>query len=171
MGDYMTKKSISPKKISLLGLALTLAMMLSFVESQVPHPITGVKLGLPNIVTVFMLYKFSWKESITVNLIRIVLMSILFGNVESMAFGLSGAFLSLTGMIILKMIGKFSCVSVSVTGGILHNVGQLTCAVLLTRTSEIALLFPIYLFSGIISGAVIGIISGILVEKINNLKI
>ena len=61
------------KKVSFIGLSIALAMILSFVESQIPAlvAVPGVKVGLPNLVMVFLLYKVGWKETITVSLVRI----------------------------------------------------------------------------------------------------
>ena len=56
------------KKIAVLALAITLAMILSFVESQIPAfvAIPGVKIGLANIAVVFVLYKLGWKEAVLI---------------------------------------------------------------------------------------------------------
>ena len=55
------------KKVTVMGLALALAMILSFVESQIPAfvAIPGVKMGLANIAVVFALYKLGWKNQKT----------------------------------------------------------------------------------------------------------
>ena len=92
------------KKVTFLGLSISLAMILSFVESQIPAlvAIPGIKVGLPNIVMVFLLYRVGWKETVIVSIIRIILISMLFGNVQTMTFSIAGAVLSLFGMILLK---------------------------------------------------------------------
>ena len=67
------------KRIAFLALSTTLALILSFVESQIPAlvAIPGIKVGFPNIVMVFLLYVVGWKETITVSFIRIFIVSIL----------------------------------------------------------------------------------------------
>ena len=57
------------KKIAVLALAIALAMILSFVESQIPAfvAIPGVKIGLANIAVVFVLYKLGWKEAVLIS--------------------------------------------------------------------------------------------------------
>ena len=128
------------KKVAFLGLSIALAMILSFVESQIPAlvAIPGIKVGLPNLVMVFLLYKVGWKETVIVSIIRVALVSMLFGNVQTMAFSIAGAVLSLTGMILLKKLEIFSCIAVSVVGGVLHNVGQIAMACLVTQTIGVA---------------------------------
>lgn len=161
------------KKVAFLGLSIGLAMILSFVESQIPAlvAVPGIKVGLPNLVIVFMLYRIGFKEAVTVSLIRIVLVSILFGNLQTMTFSIAGAVLSLLGMFILKKLDWFSCITVSIVGGILHNVGQIIAACLWTQTAAIAYYLPVLLISGVVAGTLIGLISGLLVQKSKRWKL
>ena len=88
-------------KISLLALSVTLAMILSFVESQIPAmvAIPGVKVGLANIVVVFALYKLSGKEAAVISAIRVFLVGLLFGNGVSILSSTAGAVVSFIGML------------------------------------------------------------------------
>ena len=155
------------KKIAFLGLAIALAMILSFVESQIPPlaAMPGVKVGLPNLVMVFLLYRIGWKETVTVSIIRIFLVSLLFGNLQTLTFSVAGAVLSLAGMILLQKTGWFSCITVSIVGGLLHNIGQTVAACLWTQTAQVAFYLPVLLVSGTIAGTVIGLASGIIVKR------
>ena len=160
------------RKIAFLGLSVTLAMILSFVESQIPvfTTIPGMKVGLPNLVMVFLLYRTGWKETVIVSLIRAFLVALLFGNLQSLIFSISGAVLSLTGMILLKKTGLFSSIAVSVTGGVLHNVGQIIAACLWTGTVQIAYYLPALLVSGVCAGIAIGLIAGFLLKRLENVR-
>lgn len=156
------------KKVAFLGLSIALAMILSFVESQIPAlvAIPGIKVGLPNLVIVFLLYRMSAKDAIIVSVIRTLLVSILFGNIQMLTFSVAGAALSLASMILLKKTNWFSTITVSIVGGIFHNIGQIVAAILWTQTAGIVTYLPVLLISGTIAGAVIGLISGMLVEKL-----
>lgn len=160
------------RKIAFLGLSVTLAMILSFVESQIPvfTTIPGMKAGLPNLVMVFLLYRVGWKETVIVSLIRAFLVALLFGNLQSLIFSIAGAVLSLTGMILLKKTGLFSSIAVSVTGGVLHNVGQIIAACLWTGTVQIAYYLPALLVSGVCAGIAIGLIAGFLLKRLENVR-
>lgn len=160
------------KKVAFLGLSIALAMILSFVESQIPAlvAIPGIKVGLPNLVMVFLLYKVGWKETVTVSLVRIILVSMLFGNVQTLTFSIAGALLSLLSMILLKKLNWFSCITVSIVGGIFHNVGQIVAACFWTQTAQVAYYLPVLLISGTIAGAVIGLISGMIVKRLEKWK-
>ena len=156
------------KKIAVLALAIALAMILSFVESQIPAfvAIPGVKIGLANIAVVFVLYKLGWKEAVLISLVRVVMVSMLFGTLVSLFYSVAGAVLSLTGMVLLKKTGLFSTVAVSVTGGVLHNVGQILMACLLLETNVIVYYLPFLILSGVIAGVVIGVVSAIIVNRV-----
>lgn len=156
------------KKITVLALTVALAMILSFVESQIPAfvAIPGVKVGLANIAVVFALYKMGWKEAVLVSLIRVFLVSLLFGTGASLFYSAAGAVLSLLGMIGLKASKLFSSVAVSVAGGVLHNVGQIAMACLLLETDVLRYYLPFLALSGILAGIVIGVLAAIMVKRI-----
>ena len=99
-------------------------------------------------------------------LVAVLLASLLFGNVMSMAYSIAGAVLSLCLMWLLKKSGNFSCVGVSVAGALGHNVGQIATAMLLLETGGLIWYFPALCVSGVIAGICIGILGGILVKRI-----
>ncbi|MBQ3596229.1 MAG: Gx transporter family protein [Clostridia bacterium] len=163
---------MSTKKIAFLGLSIAIALILSYIESQIPAliAIPGIKVGLPNLIIIVILYKIGWKEAVVVSILRIFLVSLLFGNVQTMTFSLAGATVSLLSMILLRKLGDFSCITVSIVGGVFHNVGQIIAACLWTLTAQVAYYLPVLLVSGTLAGAVIGLISGILVKRLDKIK-
>lgn len=152
-----------------MALAIALTMILSFVESQVPAlvAIPGVKVGLANIAVIFVLYKIGWKEAVLVSLIRVGLISILFGNFASLFYSFAGAVLSLTGMILLKQIKDMSLVAVSVSGGVLHNIGQIAMASILLETNVVKYYLPFLVLSGTLAGIAVGVAAAILIKRVN----
>ena len=167
------KDDMKTKKIAFSGLCIALAMILSFVESQIPTlvPIPGIKVGLPNLVIVFLLYKIGWKEAVTVSLVRIFLVSILFGNVQTMTFSIAGALLSLLSLILLKKLNWFSCITVSIIGGNFHNVGQILAACLWTQTAQIAYYLPVLFISGTVAGILIGLTAAMILKRLDKMKL
>ena len=85
---------------------------------------------------------------------------------DSLFYSVAGAVLSLTGMVLLKKTGLFSTVAVSVTGGVLHNVGQIAMPCFLLETNVIKYYLPFLIVSGVIAGIVIGIIAAIMVKRV-----
>ena len=161
------------KKVAMLGLTIALAMIMSYIEALVPlsFAVPGIKMGLANIVIIFVLYKIGTKEAILVSLIRVILVSLLFSNVMAMAYSIAGAVLSLSVMWLLKKTDKFSFVGVSIAGGIMHNVGQIIMAVILLGTEQIALYLPVLIITGTVTGVVIGIVSGLVINRFKNIRL
>ena len=157
------------RKLTVMALTTAIALILSFIESQIPAfvAVPGVKMGLPNIAIVYALYRLGLKEAATISLVRVVLVSMLFGSAASFLYSLAGAVLSLLGMTLLKHTGKFTEIIVSVAGGVLHNVGQIGMACLILETDVLKYYLPFLLVSGILAGVVIGLISGILIRRIH----
>ena len=147
---------------------LALAMILSYVEAIIPINIgvPGVKLGLPNIVTVIGLYSLGPVPTLIISVLRILLVSILFGNTMTLAYSLAGFALSFLCMLALIKIGGFHMTVVSITGGIMHNVGQLMAAVLLLHSDVLLFYLPVLMVAGVLAGAVIGIVSGLIADRI-----
>ncbi len=150
------------KKLAQYALLTALALILSFVESQIPafFAVPGMKLGLTNLVVLIALYLMGDGAALGINLLRILLVSILFGNGVSFWYSLAGGLLSGLTMFLLKHTNRFSMTAVSVTGGVMHNVGQILAAMLLLQTRAIAWYLVILWFSGIAAGAVIGLLGG-----------
>ena len=148
------------KSTACLGMCVSLALVLAYVEILVPPIITaapGIKMGLPNIIIIFMLYKRGVGSAIAVSFLRILLVSVLFGNVMSLSYSLAGGILSLAVMIILKKTDFLSPIGVSVAGGVAHNIGQILMAMLLLQTKELGYYMIILTVTGIVSGAIIGL--------------
>ena len=161
------------KKVATLGLTIALAMIMSYIEALVPlsFAVPGIKMGLANIVIIFVLYKIGTKEAILVSHIREILVSLLFSNAMAMAYSIAGAVLSLSVMWLLKKTDKFSVIGVSVAGGVMHNVGQIIMAVILLGTEQIALYLPVLIITGTATGVVIGIVAGLVINRFKNIRI
>ena len=161
------------KKVAFLSMCIALSMILSYFESLIPPlvAVPGVKVGLPNIVMVFMLYKIGAKETAIVSIIRVILVGLLFGSPLSMIYSLAGAALSLIGMIILKKTNLFAPVTVSVVGGILHNIGQIATACFVMDTAEIVYYLPVLLITGTIAGIIIGYVAGLILKRLDKMKL
>lgn len=158
----------SAKKIALLGLCTAVAMVFAWIESQLPPlvaAVPGVKLGLPNIVIIFCLYRFGWKEAAAISFVRIVAVSLLF-NPATLPYSLAGGLLSLLGMALLKKTGLLSTTGVSVAGGVLHNAGQILMAMLIMSTAGLGYYFIILAITGTISGIFVGLCGGFAVRRI-----
>ena len=159
------------KKLTILALSVSLAMILSFVESLIPPlaMVPGVKIGLANIVTVFLLYTLGIRAAGAVSLIRVLLSALLFGNVQSLIFALSGALLSFVVMIVAKHLLPFGTVGVSVLGAIAHNAGQIIAAVIVMETVGVAYYFIPLVISGTLGGVLVGIVAAVITKRLQKI--
>lgn len=151
-----------------MAFIIAFAMILSFLESRIPAfvAIPGVKVGLANIAVIFTLYKLGVKEAITVSIIRVLMIAMLFGSAVSLIYSVCGAILSLASMILLKKLTPLTEVAISVTGGVMHNVGQIAAASFMLSTNVVVYYLPFLLVSGTIAGVVVGIASAILIKRV-----
>lgn len=148
-------------KVAYLGLFLSLALICSYVEAIIPFSfgIPGVKLGLTNIVVVLMLYSVGTKEALIVSYARIILSGFMFGSGFSILYSLVGGTLSFIVMYLLKKTKKLGVTSVSVAGGLSHNIGQLLVAAIVVENLYIFYYIPVLVIAGSITGLIIGIVS------------
>lgn len=157
------------RKIAFLGLCTAVAMVFAWVESLLPPivaAVPGIKLGLPNIVIIFVLYRFGWKEAAAVSFVRIVAVSLLFGNPMTLAYSLAGGFLSLLVMTLLRKADLLSTIGVSVAGGVFHNVGQILMAMLLMGTAELGYYLIVLAVTGTVSGIFVGLCGSFAVRRV-----
>jgi len=153
------------KRVALFGMLVALAFIFSYVEHLIPLPLpTGVKLGASNIVILCALYFLGCKEAMAVSLIRILLSGFAFG-ISTVPYSLAGGALSLLVMVLLKRRRGFGMTGVSVAGSVCHNIGQTLVAMALLG-SKTAFYFPVLLLSGVIAGVLIGLVSGVVLEKL-----
>ena len=160
------------KRLVLLSAITAVAMILSFVESRIPPliAIPGVKVGLANIAVIFALYRLGVGRAACVSLVRVLLVSLLFGTPASFLYSLTGALLSLGVMVLCKHFSLFGTVGVSVLGGVCHNLGQILMACIVTKTNLFSVYFPVLLLSGTLAGIVIGLAGAMLVKRLSNIK-
>ena len=157
-------------RLVLLAFFTALGLALSYLESLVPIPlgVPGAKPGLPNIVTVTLLYTLGPADAVLVSLARIILSGFMFGNLFAILYSMAGFVLSFLSMAALKKTGRFGMTGVSAVGGVMHNVGQLLTAVFLTDGSVLANL-PVLVAAGTLAGIVVGVASGLISRRVSQL--
>ena len=155
------------KRLCHMALLTALALIIFMVEAQLPVlvPIQGVKLGLANTVTIFALYRLSFRDACAISLLRVLLVGILFGNAFSLAFSAAGAIVSLAVMLPLSRAHPDNTILVCVAGGVAHNAGQILAAVVLTHAWQIAWYFLLLCLTGILAGIGIGLLSAFVLRQ------
>lgn len=158
--NFQTNNSISVRKLTRLALFTTLALAVYGVESMLPPvvPIPGIKLGLANIITLIILKNYSGRDALLVLITRVIISSLLFGQMLSLLYSLAGGILCLFVMLLLNSLfnGHFIFIT-SAAGAVFHNIGQLAVAVLITRTVGVWSYLPFLILSGIFTGLFTGL--------------
>lgn len=153
------------KKLTLNSILISLAVVLSFIESLIPLnlivPMPGIKLGFANIVTMFALFCVDIPSAIIITILRCILSSLLFGGMTSLLYSLSGAFLALIAMILLKLgYNKvFTLLGISIGGAAAHNIGQILMASIMMKNFAIFAYLPILLLASLVTGLITAIIA------------
>ena len=157
------------RQVALRGILAAAAMVLSWVEAQIPafFAVPGMKLGLTNAVVLTALYLLSDRDAVVINLVRILLTGFTFGSVSAMPYSLAGGLLSGAVMILLRRTGRFGPAGVSVAGGISHNVGQIMMAMAVLGSRYVLYYLPLLWLSGLAAGALIGILCGLLLRRLS----
>lgn len=169
-GEKMTsEKKTDTKKLAEMGMLTAVALIIFIIEARIPNlsPVPGMKLGLANIVTVYAVYRFRAHETALIVLARIILGSVFCGNVSVMLYSMSGAALCLAGMLFIrKIIPEKYLFLASAAGAVFHNTGQTIAAMLIMKTTAVAVYWPFLVVSGIIAGIFTGLCAGFLLKKI-----
>ena len=157
------------RQLAYLGLCTAVALILAYVEVLLPPLFTavpGIKLGLPNIAIIFVLYRYGVRHAAAVSFVRMAVVAMLFGNPMTFVYSLAGAALSLVVMALLRRLDFLSIVGVSVAGGVFHNVGQILMAMLLLGTAELGYYLIVLAVTGTVSGIFVGLCGALAVKRI-----
>lgn len=156
------------KKTAFYGAMLGLAIICGYVEMLIPFNfgIPGIKLGLANIVALVLLYKKGFLPAVAINIARVLLVGILFGNAMSIFYALSGGILSLIVMWLIKKAPVFSTVGVSVSGAAAHNIGQLLAALIVIGFRAVMFYLPFLLVAGVITGFLVGLGASLIIKRV-----
>ncbi len=156
------RKRINVKRLTNLAMLLAVAFVLSWIEFvvSVPMVIPGIKIGLANLAILFSLYYCGGKDTFLVLCGRLLLNAMLFGSVVSLIYSAAGGLLSFAVMCLCKRFFTKHILTVSILGGIFHNIGQLLAAFVVLKTPSVLCYYAPYLIiGGIAAGAFNGIIS------------
>ncbi len=162
------RRSLGTRKLTTCALLAAVALILSYIEFLLPINVglPGIKIGLANIAVLLALYYLGAQYALYVNIARVLLAALLFGNLSSALYALAGGLVSLGVMVLLKKAGRFSPVAVSAAGGVFHNLAQVAVAALVTSTPGIFGYFPVLMLAGVIAGVFNGAVCILIMRKL-----
>jgi heptaprenyl diphosphate synthase len=151
-------------RLVLLALLTALAIVLHYVEALIPVPyvMPGAKMGLANVVALYVVLEQGAAHALTVSVLRTVIGSLLSGTFLSVTFILSfsGAVLSTAVMGALDVFGhgEFSATGLSIAGAVSHNLGQLLAAAYIVRQAGVFFYLPYLLVFALPTGFFVGLV-------------
>lgn len=172
---------MSTKKLALSALFICFAAALSALETMLPPivPIAGIRVGLGNTVTLFVLYiGGSWRgtDALTVTILRCMLAALITGSPSSAMYGISGGLLACAAMLTARGLFPKKDGAIpyderflpftGVCGAIFHIAGQMLTAVLIYGTKSVLAYTPILLTSAVIGGTFTGLCTMLLLKKL-----
>ncbi len=156
-------------KMIFLSVLVSAGLALSVLESAIPLPITfpGAKLGLSNMVVLITLVVFSFKDGITVAMLKSMVLMLVTGSVSSFMYSFAGAVLSCMAMYIgYKYFSNiFSLIGVSVLGALAHNFAQVSVATIIMNNIRIYTYLPFLMLMSLFSGYFVGLASTYIIKN------
>lgn len=158
---------MSSRKLSYGALLCACAIIFGYIESllPLPIPIPGIKLGLSNLVLLYALYQnkpLAWG----IMFVKVLASSLLFSGMTAFFYALAGGICSMLVMTLLLKAGKFSVISISMAGGVFHNLGQLAAAILLLVNIKAGYWLPFLILAGGLAGTILGVVCRILLKRL-----
>ncbi|MBQ8796745.1 MAG: Gx transporter family protein [Oscillospiraceae bacterium] len=151
-----------------MALLTAVALIIFVIEAQIPPvvPITGVKLGLSNIITVFAVWMLGAKEAAAILFVRIFLGAVFAGNFSTVFYSLGGGALALlTTVGLRRVLSREQLWIAGCLGAIAHSVGQMVVAVWISETVTLLVYLPIMIVCSIFTGSFTGLCAQILVGR------
>ncbi len=149
------------KKVILISLFVSVALIVSLLEYYIPIPIPNVRLGLSNIIIINSILLFGFKETFFISFLKAILLVIILGNPISFIYNFSAGFTSIVTMYILnKFCSKYlSLIGISVLGSVFHVMVQILVSMVLLNTRTLINFIPFLGIIGVFTGILVGIIS------------
>ena len=163
----------SPAKVTAYyGIMLGVCLVIGYLEAILPLDlgISGAKLGLTNFLIFFLLKRNGLTAALGINLVRILIINILFGSVFSLLYSLLGGICSTLLMYLLLKL-PLGTLGISAAGGAMHNLAQTLCAAFMLKTPSVLKLLPLLLPIGMVAGIFCGILSHLLLSRMKKLRL
>ena len=157
-------------KVALLGIFGAVGLVLSFLEGMlipdIPFLPVGAKPGLSNVVTMYIAGTMGFPGAIYITMLKA-----LFALITR---GATGAFMSFCGGLLstvavclfIKYQGRiFSYLGIGIAGAVMHNLGQLIAACIVSGTFALLNYGKYLLIFALITGTVTGSVLLVLMPK------
>ena len=160
------------RRVALCGLLIAMMLVLGFVESKIPinAGIPGIKLGLSNGVLIFAVYMLDLPTAWMLMALKVTLSGLLFGGFNTIMYALAGGVLSMICMSLLSRVKGMHPVTVSMAGGVAHNVGQVALAMIILQTPQLLYYMAVLMLVGLACGALTGIVASSVMKHLKTIR-
>lgn len=144
------------KNLTMLGFFSAIAVILSLLESSliVLPALPGVKVGLANVVVMFILFTHGRKNAVYIVILKGIFSLITRGAMAGV-LSLAGGLLSIIVIILLGAVIKRASLSLlSVGGAVTHNLAQFSIVSVVYYPASMLYYLPFLVISGVIFGIV-----------------
>ena len=148
------------RKLVFLSFMIAISVVLSIIETAISGMIfliPGVKLGLANVITLIVLMTLGERDAFLVVIVRLLIVALTYSGLFSNSFwiSISGGMLAILVMILIKKT-KLSIFSISVFGSLMHMVGQIAAAIVVSNTQALIYMLPYMMALSVPTGLVTG---------------
>jgi len=170
---------MSVKKMTVMAVLTAVALIVFIIEAQIPLPlpVPGVKLGLANAVTLFALFfdrikhrgglELKTADALAILICRIILGALFTGRIVAFIYSIAGGLFGFAAQALMKRFVTNRQIWVcGAIGAVLHNVGQILAAMLVTGTPAIAAYLPVLIVAGVITGVITGLVAQFTLTRI-----
>lgn len=167
----MKNKESKAYRIALFGILAALALVLSLFENillpDLPFLPAGAKPGLSNIITMFTASFSGFGGAIYITAVKVIFAFITRG-VTAAAMSFCGGILSTAALcLMIKFEGKsLSFIGIGIVCAVMHNLGQLICACVISGTVQLLNYGKYLLIFAIISGTLTGLILNVVMPRV-----
>lgn len=161
------------RHITRLALLTAIALTIFMAEAQLPvvTAVPGIKLGLANIVTVYVMFTLGPGDTLMILCARVFLGAVFSGQMMTLIYSAAGGFLSWCVLLLLrKMLDRRQIWLCSPVAGVFHNLGQLLAAAAVMKTWTVLAYLPYLVLAGIIAGLFTGVAAQALMNRLERLK-
>lgn len=169
----MNQKTNTAKSITFMSMMLTLLIVLSIIEGTfppLPYLPPGVKLGLANVVVMYVLIFLGNKKAFLLIIIKSLLIFITRGTTSGIISFFGSSFSILILILSIHLFkSKISYIMLSITGSVFHNIGQIIAVSIILNNNYVFYYFPVLIISGIIMGSITGVLLNIIMPVFNSI--
>ena len=162
-------------KVALLGVFGAVALVLSFLESMlvpdIPFLPVGAKPGLSNVVTMYIAGTMGFPGAIYITMLK-ALFALITRGATGAFMSFSGGLLSTVAVcLLIKYQGRvFSYLGLGIVGAVLHNLGQLVAACIVSGTFALMNYGKYLLIFALVTGAVTGTVLMLLMPRLEKIS-